>query len=104
MNVHVIHNESAESLTVVLKVTPDPTGSTPQFALSAHGTTDPGSFSNGTLGTWSTSTKRVTCTTPTIGGAGTLQIAAGSRYHLWYKLVVGGETFVDICADIVCPG
>lgn len=103
-DVHEIHNEGAESLDVTIEVVPDPTGVTPQFALSAHGVNTPGSWSNGTLGTWSSATKRVTCTTPTIGGSGaSLEVTAGARYHVWYKLVVGGETFVRICADVICP-
>lgn len=100
---HTIHNEAAESLDVTLEITPDPTGATPQFAISAKGVNTPGSFSNGTLGAWSSTTKRVTCTTPTIGGAGTLPIVAGGSYHVWYRVTVGAETFVGICAHVVCP-
>lgn len=104
IDARTIHNEAAVSLDVVLKVTPNPTGSTPQFALSAEGVNTPGSFSNGSLGTWNASTRLVTCTTPTIGGSGaTLQMTPGNRYWLWYKLVVGGETFCDPCETIYCP-
>lgn len=100
-----IHNEAAISRDVVIEITPDPTGATPQFALSAEGVNTPGSWSNGTLGTWSASTKKVTCTSPTIGGtSATLQLTVGARHHLWIKLVAGGETFVDIVEDIYCPG
>lgn len=103
---HVIHNEAAASLDVTLRVTPDPSASTPQFALSAKGTNTPGTFSNGAWqagSTWSSTTGQIVATTPTIGGSGTLAITAGSEYWLWSKLAVGSETFVDICAVISCP-
>lgn len=106
-NTYTIHDDgsAAESLDVTLEVTPDPTGATPQFALSADGVNTPGSWSNGTLGTWSSTTKKVTCTSPTIGGtSATLQLTAGARYHLWVKLAAGAETYVRIAADIYCPG
>lgn len=101
---HEIHNEAAESLDVTLEVVPDPTAATPQFALSAKGVNTPGSFANGAWnGTWSSTTTRIVATTPTIGGSGSLAITAGAEYALWYKVVVGSETFVGICAYIVCP-
>ena len=106
MNTHIIHDEAAASLDVTLRVTPDPTASTPQFALSAKGTNTPGSFSSGAWrsgSTWSSTTGQIVATTPTIGGAGTLAITAGSEYWLWSKLTVGSETFVDIVAVISCP-
>ena len=104
---HEIHDEAAASLDVTLRVTPDPTASTPQFALSAKGTNTPGTFSSGAWksgSTWSSTTGQIVATTPTIGAAGTLVIAAGSSYWLWYKLTVGSETFVDKCAIVECPG
>lgn len=101
---HEIHNEAVESLDVTLEITPDPTGATPQFALSAKGVNTPGTFFNGTLGTWDSTTRRVTCRTPTIGGSGTLAITAGNSYSVWYRVTVSSETFVGICATIVCPG
>lgn len=104
---HEIHNEAAASLDVTLRVTPDPSSSTPQFALSAKGTNTPGTFSNGAWrsgSTWSSTTGQIVATTPTIGAAGTLVVAAGSSYNLWYKLVVGSETYVGICAYVFCPG
>lgn len=104
---HTIHNEAAASLDVTLRVTPDPTSATPQFALSAKGTNTPGTFSNGAWksgSTWSSTTGQIVATTPTIGGSATLAVTAGLEYWLWYKLVVGSETFVDVCAVVVCPG
>lgn len=102
---HTIHNEAAASLDVTLRITPDPTSSTPQFALSARGVNTPGTFSNGAWragSTWSSTTGQIVATTPTIGGAGTLAITAGD-WWLWMKLTVGSETFVEVCAVISCP-
>lgn len=106
IDTHVIHNEAAASLDVTLRVTPDPTSSTPQFALSARGVNTPGSWSSGAWrsgSTWSSTTGQIVATTPTIGGSGTLVVAAGVEYWLWYKLTVGSETFVDKCAIVECP-
>jgi len=106
IDTHVIHNEAAASLDVTLRVTPDPTSATPQFALSVKGVYTPGSFSNGAWrsgSSWSSTTGQIVATTPTIGGSGTLAITAGVDYWLWYKLTVGSETFVDRCAIVECP-
>ena len=101
---HEIHNEAAESVDVTLRITPDPTAATPQFALSVKGVNTPGSFSNGAwLGTWSSTTTQIVATSPTIGGSGTLAVTAGSEWWLWCKVIVGSETFVRVCAVIVCP-
>lgn len=107
MNTHEIHNEAAESIDVTLRVTPDPTAATPQFALSVKGVKTPGTFANGAWrsgSTWSSTTGQIVATTPTIGGAGSLVITAGTEYTVWSKVVVGSETFVRECAYVVCPG
>jgi hypothetical protein len=102
---HTIHDEAAESLTVTLRCTPDPTGGTVEFALSARGTNTPGTWHAGQLGTWSSATGGVDALTPTIGGASAvLEMTAGNAYWLWFKLVVDSETFVDVAATVVCPG
>jgi hypothetical protein len=103
---HIIHDDGCESLDIVVRVTPDPTGGSASFALSTKGVNTPGAWSAGVLGSWDSTTKHLAVLTPTIGASAlgaTLPVTAGNTYWLWYRIVVGTETFVDVAAIIVCP-
>jgi hypothetical protein len=95
---------TVESLEVSISTDVDPTATPPQFALSAAGSTSPGSFSPGTwAGTWNASTEQTTARTPSIGSGGTLTIASGSSYLLWTKVTLGGEVAVWPVGSIRVP-
>ena len=93
-----------ESLEVQISTDADPTGTAPQFALSAAGATAPGSFSAGTWSTtWDATTQRTTARTPSIGTDGGLTIASGASYLLWAKVTLGGEVAVWPVGSIRVP-
>jgi hypothetical protein len=101
---HIVHDEAAVSIDVDSRFTPDPTSTPPEFALTPAGSSNPtGWVAGGWSTAWDASTRLVTATTPTIGGAGSLVVAPGNTYRLWQKAVAGGETFVDIVAQVACP-
>jgi hypothetical protein len=80
-----IESSSAEPALVTVATTTDPTGTPPDFQLSALTVTTPvGSW---VAGTWTTTwaAGKVTAQTPTIGAAGALVIVEGSRYNLWMR-------------------
>lgn len=94
---------TVESVEVDIETDADPTGTAPQFALSAAGATAPGTFSNGTWSTSYSSTTGTTARTPTLGSSGTLTIASGTSYDLWIKVTLGSETAVWTVGRIICP-
>jgi hypothetical protein len=107
---------TAESLHVDIKSTATPVGTAPGFALTAAGTRATVATSY-TAGTWATaygtilddtgasvtSAGETTARTPTIGVAGTMTVASGTRYWLWVKTVAGSETAVELAGTIVVP-
>jgi len=96
----------SESLDIKTEFDPDPSAATPQFGIGTSTTTPPGTYVDGAWksgSTWSATTGRIDATTPTIGAAGGLVIAAGATYHIWSKVTVGSETFIRRCATVVCP-
>jgi hypothetical protein len=95
---------TVESLEVPIITSSDPTGTAPEFALSAAGATAPGTFSAGTwAGSWDASTLRATARTPSIGGTGTLTVTSGTSYLLWAKVTLGGEVAVWPVGSIRVP-
>jgi len=102
MNNITIYSAEAVSITVPVLVDVNPTGTPPQFALSASDANVPGAFSVGAwLGTYASG--KAKAASPTVGGAGTLAILADNTYRLWCKVLVAGETYCEPIATILCP-
>lgn len=98
---------AAESLDIVLEITPDPTGATPTFALTLAGDYAPPipAFVPGTWGdgaAWDPDTRRITATTPTIGTIGLL-LTRGKSHWLWHRIDIAGEILLTRVAVIICP-
>ena len=94
---------TVEALEVDIYTDADPTGTNPQFALSAKGAAAPGTFSSGSWTTAYPSSGWTTARTPTLGSGGTLVIASGSSYSLWAKVTLGSEIAVWPVGDVICP-
>jgi hypothetical protein len=94
---------TVEALEVDIYTDADPTGASPQFALSAKGASAPGTFSAGSWTTSYASTGWTTARTPTLGSAGTLVIVSGTTYDVWAKVTLGSETAVWPVGTVVCP-
>lgn len=94
---------TVEALEVDIYANADPTGTAPQFALSAAGAVAPGTFSAGSWTTSYASTGWTTARTPTLGSSGTLTLASGSTYELWAKVTLGSEVAVWIVGRVICP-
>lgn len=104
MSVVTLWEATVESLEVDIETTADPTATAPQFALSAASATAPGAWVTGAWSsTWDAATRRTTASTPTIGGAGSMEIDAGSGYRLWVKVTLGGEIAVWPVGTIKVP-
>lgn len=88
-------DETSEALEVVITATLDPTGTDPEFALSAPSADTPGSWVSGSWsGTWDSATKKATAVTPLVGAGKTLDVEAGQHYRLWIKVTAGSEAAV----------
>jgi len=99
-----LYATTVESLNVTIVTPTDPTGQPPAFALSAPGAATPGSFSDGAWsGNWDAATGRTVAVTPTLGATGTLEIASGSSYQCWARVVIGGEAAVWPVGGITVP-
>jgi len=101
----VIHLDAAttlESIEVQIGVDADPTGVAPQFALTAVGGAAPTTgWANGTWVTPWVGQNQATCRTPTIGATGSLVVAANTRYWLWWRMTLSGESPVKRVAELV---
>ena len=99
-----LYAATVESVKVTVDTDADPTGTAPQFALSAVEATAPGNFSTGSWsGSWASATGYTDALTPTIGSGGTLVIASGSRYWVWVKVTLSGEVAVWPAFELRCP-
>lgn len=100
--VHLDDATTLETVDVVVSVDADPTGATPQFCVVAAGASISGaSWQNGSWVTdWSAARKRATARTPAIGASGTLVVAAGTAYDLWWRVTLLTETPVKLAARL----
>lgn len=97
----VADDDNVQVVPFDVKTASDPTGATLYVGLVAKPSTAyPASWSSATWGTWDATTSKVpNCLSPTISGtsgAGTLIVAAGTRYTMFAKWTVGSETPVEI--------
>lgn len=83
-----IESTSVEPFLVWLRAPGDPTGSLPEFGVTAVDATDPdGTWANGAwASTWNSGTGRVAAHSATVGVAGAdLTVVEGGHYKLWVR-------------------
>lgn len=98
----IIYEAESVSVNVPVDVDSDPTGAVPQFSISDSTAQTPGAFVNGAWqGAYANG--RALASSPLIGGAAPLAIVSGSRFRLWCKVAVDGETYCEPVATIDCP-
>jgi hypothetical protein len=99
-----LYAATVESLQVQIVTPADPTGTAPQFALSAPTANTPGSFVSGVWsGTWDPANGRALAVTPTLGATGALPVVAGTSYRLWARVTIGSEAAVWPVGGITVP-
>jgi len=80
----------------------DPTGVTIYFGTSTSTEVAPTNWTAGEWGTWSSTTKLVTATSPTLGAStASIVLTAGSTVVLWRKYTVSGETIIGPIGTVI---
>lgn len=93
---------TVESLELDVYCSSDPTGTAPEFAVTAFGTYASGSTTF-TAGAWAStygSDGWSTARTPTMGSSGSLAVTSGQRKWLWIKAVAGSETAIWLVGSV----
>lgn len=89
MNAVAIESVSIETLTVTVRASADPTGTTPKFAVTVPkaGVTSPSTWGDGSWGSWDSDAKTAPATTPTLGASGAdVELDEASTYTLWLRI------------------